>query len=73
MCGALTTRSPVGRKDRATEIEPLLHVHAAGRVAQRDAHLLGDGGEVIVENLEHDRIGDALAAFVRKLRLLSDS
>ena len=30
------------REDGATEIEPFLDVHAAGRVAQRDPHLLGD-------------------------------
>ena len=46
-----------GGEDGATEIEPLLDVDAGGRVAQRDAHLLGDAGEVVVEDLQHHRIG----------------
>ena len=48
------------REDRATEIEPLLHVHAHRRIAERDAHLLGDGREVVVEDLQEDRIGRRL-------------
>ena len=64
MCGALTTRSPVGGEDGATEVEPLLDVHAAGRVAQRDPHLLGDAGKLVVEDLQHDRIGLRVSAHV---------
>ena len=44
-------------KHRAGEIEPLLDVHRIGRVLQRDAHLLGDRHEEIVEHFEHHRIG----------------
>ena len=57
MCGALTTRSPLGGEQGATEIEPLFDIHAGGRVAQRDAHLLGDAGELVVEDLQHHRVG----------------
>ncbi len=66
---ALTHRTQVNRnvrrvgdqravavEDRAGEIEPLLDVHAGRGRLQRDAHLLGDGHEQIVENLEPDRI-----------------
>ncbi len=47
----------VMREHRAGEIEPLLDVHRIGGVLQRDAHLLGDRHEQVVEHLEHDRIG----------------
>ena len=46
-----------GIEDRAAIIQPLFHIHAGGRVAERDPHLLGDGGEVVVENFELNRIG----------------
>ena len=46
-----------GREQGTTEIEPLLDVDAGGRVAQRHAHLLGDAGEVVVEDLQHHGIG----------------
>ena len=47
----------VVREHRAGEVEPLLDVHRIGGVLQRDAHLLGDRHEQVVEHLEHDRIG----------------
>ena len=40
-------------EDRAGEIEPLLDVHGRRGGLQRDAHLLGDGHEQVVEDLEH--------------------
>jgi hypothetical protein len=46
------------REERATEIKPLLHVHAARRVAQRNAHLLGNGSELAVEDFQPYWIGD---------------
>ena len=46
-----------GREHGATEIEPLLHVGRDGGPLQRDAHLLGDRGEEVIEDLELDRIG----------------
>ena len=49
-------RAVVG-EHRAGEVEPLLDVHRVGGVLQRDAHLLGDRHEQVVEHLEHDRIG----------------
>ena len=51
----------VRRENRAAKIEPLLHVHADRRIAERDAHLRGDGGEVVVEELEEDGIGGSNA------------
>ena len=39
------------------EIEPFLDVDRIGGVLQRDAHLLGDRHEQVVENLQHNRIG----------------
>ena len=47
----------VGVEQRAGEVEPLLHVDRVGGVLQRDAHLLGDRHEEVVEHLEHDRVG----------------
>ena len=60
----------VGREDRAAEIEPLLHVHAARRVAERDAHLLGDAGELVVEDFEQDGVGGIADIRVAACRLL---
>ena len=42
---------------RAGEVEPLLDVHRIGGVLQRDAHLLGDRHEQVVEHLQHHRVG----------------
>ena len=57
MCGALAISAPSRVEQRAGEIEPLLDVDRIGGVLQRDAHLLGDRHEEIVEDLEHHRIG----------------
>ena len=46
-----------GVEQRAGEVEPLLDVDRVGRVGERDAHLLGDRHEEIVEHLEQNRIG----------------
>ena len=46
----------------AREIEPLLDVHRLRGVAQRFAHLLGDGHEQVVEHLEQHRIGGGAEA-----------
>ena len=57
-------------EDRAGEVQPLLDVHGIGGVLECHAHLLGDGHEEVVENLEKDRIGlgadglDALQLFL---------
>ena len=50
---------PVGREQRAREIQSLLDVDGVRRVLEHDAHLLGDVHEEVVEHLEHDRIGVA--------------
>ncbi len=47
----------VGVEDGTGEVEPLLDVDRVGGVLERDAHLLGDGHEEIVEDLEQDRVG----------------
>ena len=44
-------------EQRAGEIQALLDVHRARGVGERHAHLLGDGHEQIVEDLEQHRIG----------------
>ena len=46
-----------GRKDRTTEIEPLFHVDAAGCALERQAHPLGDGGKLVVEDFQEDGVG----------------
>ena len=46
----------VGREHGAGEVEPLLDVDRVGGALQRDAHLLGDGHEQVVEDLEQDRV-----------------
>src|SRR3954470_23712500 len=53
----------VVRKDRTGENEPLLDIHRVGGVLQRDAHLLGDRHEQVVEHLQH--IGSALVPIAR--------
>ena len=45
-----------GVEDGAGEIDTFLDVHRIGRVLQREAHLLGDRHEEIVEDLQHHRI-----------------
>ncbi len=52
-----------GVEHRAGEIEPLLDVHRLRGVAQRFAHLLGDGHEQVVEHLQQHRIGGGAEAF----------
>ena len=49
-------QTPLGVKHRAGKIQPLFNVHRIGGVLQRHAHLLGDGHEQIVENLQQNRI-----------------
>jgi hypothetical protein len=47
----------LGIEERAGEIETLLDVHRIGGLFERDAHLLGNRHEQIVENFQHHRIG----------------
>ena len=61
-CGALATRAPVAIEHGAGEIEPLLDVHRLRGVAQRFAHLLGDGHEQVVEHLEQHGVGGGAEA-----------
>ena len=56
---ALRDRLAVGVVDGARVVEPLLDVGREAGAAQRDAHLLGDGDEQVLEDLELDGI-DAL-------------
>ena len=49
--------APVTVEQSAGEVEPLLDVDRIGGVLQRDAHLLGDRHEEVIEDLEHHRIG----------------
>ena len=56
MCGALAISAPAGVEQRAGEIEPLLDVDRGRGRLQRDAHLLGDRHEQVVEDLEPDRV-----------------
>ena len=44
-------------ENRAGKIKPLLDVYRRRRVLERDAHLLGNGHEEIVEDFEQHRIG----------------
>ena len=53
MCGALAISAPSRVEQGAGEIEPLLDVDRGRGVLQRDAHLLGDRHEQVVEHLEH--------------------
>jgi hypothetical protein len=53
---------------RTGEVEPLLDVDRIGGVLQRDAHLLRNGHEQVVEHFQHHRIGggaDRVGAFER--------
>ena len=59
----------LGVEQRAGEVEPLLDVDRVRRVGERDAHLLGDRHEQVVEHLEQHRIGRR-ADRVRALRRL---
>ena len=43
-------------EDGAGEVQPLLDVHRIGRVLQGRAHLLCDGHEEVVEDLQHHRV-----------------
>lgn len=47
----------VGVEEGAGEVEPLLDVDGVRGVLQADAHLLGDGHEEAVEDLQHHRVG----------------
>ena len=49
--------APLAVEQCAGKVEPLLDVDRIGGVLQRDAHLLGDRHEEMIEDLEHDRIG----------------
>ncbi len=50
-------QGPRAVEHRAREVEPLLHVDRERGAAQHGAHLFGDGGEAVVEELELDRVG----------------
>ena len=54
--GRVRDQHPVGIEDRAGEVQPLLDVDRVRGVLQRQAHLLGDRHEPVVEHLQHDRI-----------------
>ena len=47
---------PPGGKQRAAIVQALLHVHAACRLPQRDAHLLGDGRKATMEHFQQHRV-----------------
>ena len=56
-------------EDGAGEVEPFLDVDARRRRLKRDAHLLGDGHEQVVEDLEPDRVdigADGLGSVERR-------
>ncbi len=57
ICGALTTSSPAAVKTAQLKSSRSLTFTLRRRVPQRDAHLLGDAGEAVVEDFERDRIG----------------
>ena len=50
-------QAPFRIKHRTGKIQPLFDVHGIGGVLQRHAHLLGDGHEQIVENLQQHGVG----------------
>ena len=65
-----------GIEQRAGEVEPLLDVDRVGGVLQPQAHLLGDGHEQVVEDLEHHRVGlgaDRVPCVARAARACSSS
>ena len=62
MCGALTTRSPLAVKIAQLKSSRSFTFTLRRRVAQRDAHLRGDGREVVVEDFEEDGIGGVIVA-----------
>ena len=54
-----------------TEIEPFLYINASGRFSQRDAHLLGNRGEVIIEDFQPRRVvGRIGIGFTRSCRFV---
>ena len=59
-------QAPVGGKDRAREVIPLLDVHRVRGVGQGGAHLLGNAHEQVVEHLEHYWIGIGAHRFARR-------
>jgi hypothetical protein len=44
-------------EQRARKVEPFLDIHRIRRIGERNAHLLGDRHEEIVEDFEQHRIG----------------
>ena len=56
MCGAFATSDRRAVEHRAREVEPLLDVDRERGAPQHGAHLLGDRGEAVVEELELDRV-----------------
>ena len=62
---------PPGRiKDGTGKIEPFPHVGRNRRALEGNSHLLGDSGEVLMENLQLDGIG-ILGAITCRLRQIS--
>ena len=55
--GRVGDQAGLGVEDRAGEVQAFLDVHRVRGVLQAVAHLLGDGHEEVVEDLQHDRIG----------------
>ena len=54
--GGVGNQIPACVEQGAGEVQPLLDIDRVGGVLQRRAHLVGDGHELIVEDLEHDRV-----------------
>lgn len=55
-------------EEGAGEVEPLLDVDGVGGVLQAHAHLLGDGHEEVVEDLQHDRVDPGADGLFRGAR-----
>src|SRR5690606_41577693 len=58
-------KSAVAVEDGTGEIQPFLYVDRMGGVLQRHPHLLGDGHEKVVEDLQHYGVGAVLPGLIR--------
>src|SRR5690606_15713413 len=63
--GGVGDQVAVGVEEGAGEVEPFLDVHRLGGGLQPGAHLLGDGHEQVVEDLQPDRVHLGAAAWLR--------
>ena len=58
----LREQLPISREQRTRVIPPLFDVRGIAGAPERDAHLLGHGGEEVLEDFEADRVGHIIPA-----------